>query len=189
VNPDLRRPTDLANFSIGYVCETCAFRSPPGTGGRHHRGTKRQRRRGWGRTFSVWGADKIRQMCLNVEIPATPVAGSIAAATRVVTRPDSSRHPSPRFPTIRQTVPYRASIGTAMILAINAIRIWPDITFFRKIVENPLLIPPPCPKIPVTTWFSVSYREWLREGPVEATATGRSNCDAGANSPRFSRER
>src|SRR5476651_1443104 len=24
-----------------------------------------------------------------------------------------------------------------------------------------------------TTWFSVSYREWLREGPVEATATGR----------------
>ena len=24
-----------------------------------------------------------------------------------------------------------------------------------------------------TTWFAVSYREWLREGPVEATATGR----------------
>ena len=24
-----------------------------------------------------------------------------------------------------------------------------------------------------TTWFSVSYREWLREGPFEATATGR----------------
>jgi hypothetical protein len=46
-------------------------------------------------------------------------------------------------------------------------------TFFTKIPENRLLFPPPSPKIGVTTWFSVSYREWLREGPVEATATGR----------------
>src|SRR5271170_7963009 len=45
--------------------------------------------------------------------------------------------------------------------------------FFAKIAENRLLFAPLSPKILVTTWFSVSYREWLREGPVEATATGR----------------